>query len=262
MAAELAKVQPGAQPLKADNINDVWLGTVYLADGSVVRAFLKDIYPKEMANELVGAAFARALGLPVPRSFLAVAKPDVLPATKAPALGNCRVLFGSERKDVPPLGNFWVGDRIEQSYLDALAMWPKCGSVFAFDTWIANIDRNVNNLLFKGSGDVWLIDHGHCLTGPTWTAVELEAEGDYRNAMATWLTRHLTSKQKAAFRKAILELPKAIRKMDLDAIAKASKAASILTEADARAMLAFLKARVDHLPRIAMKQAGIPELLI
>lgn len=261
MAVGLARVQPGAQPFNANNINDTWLGVLYLADGSTVHAILKDIYPKEMANELLGAALASALGLPVPQTYLAVANPDVLAATKGPSLGDFRVVFASERKGTPPLKQVWTGERIPQPYLETLLSWPLCGSAFAFDTWAANVDRNVGNILCGGPGDVWLIDHGQLLTGPMWNGSELAAGGEYLNKMSLWLTNHFRSSQKAALLRGILELPEAIRKLDLDAIAQTSKALSILTAADAKAMLSFLKARVDHISPIATKQAGIPRLL-
>ena len=53
----------------------------------------------------------------------------------------------------------------------------------------------------------------------------------------------------------------AVRSLDIDAIAAASLAASILTVRDTEAILAFLKERIEHFPSIAMAQAGNPELL-
>ena len=58
MKPQLAVVLPGAIRYEAHNVNDTWLGTVKLKDGTVLHAILKDIYDKELANELLGAALA------------------------------------------------------------------------------------------------------------------------------------------------------------------------------------------------------------
>lgn len=262
MAAEFARVRRGAHQPNLGSTNDIWLGTLDLIDGSVIPAFLKDLPPKEMANELIGAALARALGLPVPRIFLAIAPSDVVAAKKAPSLGDHRVLIASERQRTPPLGQFWTGDRLPQMYLNALASWPHCGTAFAFDTWVANIDRNIGNILFAGAHEVWLIDHGRIMTGSAWMADELVPNGNYMNRMSDWLIPHLDSTQQDRVHRAICNLPQVIGELDLDDIAWMSGAMGYLTPEDGTAMLSFLQARLSHVPPIASKQAGIEGVLI
>ncbi|CAA6604290.1 conserved hypothetical protein [Rhodospirillaceae bacterium LM-1] len=263
MSVELARVQPGARPFNARNINDTWLGVLDLADGTNIHAVLKDIYPKEMANELIGASLAIALGLPVPRIFLAAAKPDVLPAEKALSGKGFRVLFASELKGTPSLMQYWtgVGEQLPQSMLEALISWAQCGSAFAFDTWAANVDRNIGNLLFGGPNDIWLIDHGHIFTGQNWSGSHLKADSEYRNRMSEWLTPKFRGTQKGPLLRGIINMHESAQIMDIDGIISASRALEILTPEDAKAMLTFLKDRVEHVPNIATKQAGIPRLL-
>lgn len=257
---ELATVQPGAKKFNVQNINDTWLGVLYLNNGSYTHAILKDVHPKEMANELLGASLAKALGLPVPRFFLAVAPSDVLPATKGPAIGDRRILFASERMGAPPLKQLWIGSHLPQAVIDTLVAWPSLPFSFGFDTWVANVDRNLGNMLYGGPGDIWLIDHGHILSGPFWVRDDLEAEAEYCNKMTMWLTPNLCTPHKKALIKGIDRLPDAIRKLDIKAIVETSKALAVLTSGDAKAMIEFLIARVENLSLIASKQAGLPRL--
>jgi len=262
MKPHLAVVLPGAMRYDAHNVNDTWLGTVKLKDGTVLHAFLKDIYAKELANELLGAALASSLNLPVPQTILALAKPDIVPAVKGRSVnGEYRLLFGSERKGSPPLSQMWTGEFMPASIAESLSAWTRGGDAFAFDTWTANIERNLGNLLFGGPRDVWLIDHGECFTGRLWSGDELIPDAHYQNKMASWLIPYLDGKQRESLRSAAWAMQSAVRSLDIDAIAAASLAASILTVRDTEAILAFLKERIEHFPSIAMAQAGNPELL-
>ena len=262
MVVSLAKVQPGAIRYERGNITDTWLGVLSLTDGTTTHAIIKDIPHKEIANELIGATLAEAIGLPVPDIFLACAGPNDLPATKAPETSNGYVLFASDRKGAPPLKQFWTGAIIPDKYRDILASWSHCGSVFAYDTWTANIDRNVGNLLVGGPDDIWLIDHGQINTGPDWKPVDLVANSEFTNKMASWLTPHFSRQEKIKLLSGITSLTDAVRDMDLKAIAESSKALSFLTEKDGAAMLAFLKDRVDHIPAIASKQANTVRIIV
>ena len=90
----LGLVLAGATPFKADNINDTYRGAVLLDDGERT-AIIKDLEPKELANELLGAAIGTLLGLPIPPAVLAFASADRLAASKGPILNDGRLVFAS-----------------------------------------------------------------------------------------------------------------------------------------------------------------------
>jgi hypothetical protein len=70
--------------------------------------------------------------------------------------------------------------------------------VYGFDAWIANIDRHERNLLFSGDKEIWLIDHGHCFSGPQWNSADLEPQREYVNRLQQWLTPAMSSARRAA----------------------------------------------------------------
>ena len=64
---------PGASPLSASGgkgINETWKGRVHLLDGSTVPAYVKLLSQRQLVNELFGAELARAVGMPVPETYL------------------------------------------------------------------------------------------------------------------------------------------------------------------------------------------------
>src|SRR5690606_22477174 len=99
--------------------------------------------------------------------------------------------------------------------LQDILAWADLGHLYAFDSWIANIDRHPGNLLFGGKDEIWLIDHGHCFSGPTWEPSDLDPGAAYRNRLAEWLTCHLTPDQKHQRAAEIDKLIAVIRSIDL-----------------------------------------------
>ncbi len=65
----------------------------------------------------------------------------------------------------------------------SLQNWPAYALMVALDEWLANIDRNTGNLLMVGIDDYQVIDHGHLLTGPNWTAEDMNPEQWSANKM-------------------------------------------------------------------------------
>lgn|GEM_PF-3190167 len=55
--------------------------------------------------------------------------------------------------------------------------------IVAFDELIANVDRNVGNLLGPVNERYLLIDHGQCLTGPTWEIADLTTGKSCKNVL-------------------------------------------------------------------------------
>ncbi|MBO3274150.1 hypothetical protein [Pseudomonas schmalbachii] len=60
--------------------------------------------------------------------------------------------------------------------------------IIALDDLIANVDRNVGNLLRVKQGEYVLIDHGLCLTSDNWIAAELDPQQRYVNTLDTLLS--------------------------------------------------------------------------
>lgn len=252
-------ILPGAHPLSYNNnITSTYSGLVELPDDSCKLAVIKDIPPKEVANELLAAELAGALDLPVPQHFVALASIENLPSKYGYRLTEShRVVFASERKGTPPFADMWIAERPSpRRYLDRLASWNKCGRAIGFDVWTANTDRHPGNILYDGDGEPWLIDHGRCFTSEFWVADELLPSGNYRNRLAEWLLPHIDANGKNRLLAAVDALATAVTALDLDEIARISHVKSLLTSADTNAILTFLGDRRAHFAALYRQQAG------
>ena len=258
LATVLRGVQPSAQGEKG--INDSFRGQLMLGDGTIRAAIIKDLDPKQLANELMVAALAHAAGLPIPGAHLAMVLPGAMTANKGPTLlDGVRLVFGSADAQTPPVAQLYQGqDAAAQAKVrERLAEWEGAGGLYGFDSWVANTDRNERNLLFSGDKEVWLIDHGHCFTGPNWTPTNLDPTKEFSNKLKRWLTPVMTDARRAAVASEAAKLPETVKSVDLEKLGEMNHVASILDSGDFDAMVAFLKARNPHVPRLAAAALNI-----
>lgn len=168
-----------------------------------VRAFVKAYAPvhlqsghasKGLVNELAGYFCAELGGLTVPkRAGLIVVDPSQLSdPPEWVTIQSTLVAWWSEDFGNQSIKATWNltalpdGSLAQQEALLAarsfLVKHASTPSVIAFDDLIANIDRNLGNLL-GSSGTLGLIDHGHCITGPAWLPSDLDPSVAYRNVI-------------------------------------------------------------------------------
>jgi hypothetical protein len=257
---ELAVVEPGAKPFTAGNVNDTYKGLVRTGT-DLHAAIIKDLDSKQLANELIVAALAKDLNLPVPDCYLAVVPTGRLNATKGPSLATGeRLTFASVDVGVPNLVQRISGDpTIEAAIYDELKKWADLGRLYALDTWIANIDRHGGNLLTDGAGEFWLIDHGHSLTGPAWTT-KLAADAKVHNRLKDWLTPQLSNAVRMRCAKEADGEVTAYDKIMKSGAISRSRAATALSSAEVGAAEAFLSGRtsfVSNYARDALDCAGL-----
>jgi hypothetical protein len=241
MSVGFATLLAGATPFQAQNVNETYRAQILLDDGTTSPAMVKDLDIRQLTNEVIGSTLARALGLPTPLAYLAVARQDVLSPTRAPIMpdGN-RLVFASADTKIPSVTfRFYANPQSAPSLYAALSHWKELGHCYAFDTWIANTDRHMGNLLFGGSKEVWLIDHGHAFTGPVWTTANLVPEGEFRHRLGEWLTPHLSSDDRSARAKEASASEFPIRHLDIDSLVTASLIDRILPASEITALRSF-----------------------
>ena len=213
----LATVLRGLRPLVEKGINESFRGQLMLANGTIKPAIIKDISPRELANELMVAALGNAMGLPIPGAHLAMAPSGTMAARKGPKLSNGdRLVFGSTDAQTPPVAQLYHGrsSAVRTRVRERLAEWEGTGNLYGFDSWVANTDRHERNLLFSGDRDVWLIDHGHCFTGPDWRPVDFDPAADYRNKLKSWLTPVMSSSRRTAVAAEAADVPNAVQDLE------------------------------------------------
>lgn len=209
---ELVSVLGGLLPFKQGNINQTFKALVQ--PNGVKRPFasvVKDLPVKELFNEVVSFVVLRALGLPVPTVFLGVVEGEGHKLTKAPVLVNGkRLVYVSQEIPSPSLkmAMGWANGQSEaacvaclKKYVPKIAKWDKLGELYAADTWLANTDRNLGNIIYggtttNGEPEVWLIDHGKSFTGDAWQPKDLIPEQKYSSKLKVWASPFLTVEQK------------------------------------------------------------------
>jgi hypothetical protein len=193
-------------------------------------------------------------GLPVPTGHLVQTSPSVLRASKGPILPDgSRLCFASEDVSAPCIAQLYVANNpaVASRLRQKLADMPLVGSMYGFDAWVANIDRHERNLLIGGSRGIYLIDHGHCFTGPSWSAAGLKSDATYDSRLKSWLTPVMTVSQRSARAGEAAMIPGMYDGLNFHALAAANHVSNLLSENDLNALVKFLEDRKAHVARLA-----------
>lgn len=258
---ELGNVVPGAVPLASGEkgVNETFLGHIDAPSGRH-KAYIKVISGKQLVNELVVTTVGRALNLPIPHGYLLQVRPEDLPESQAlQQHGAEALIFGSRALNHPTLARRFQGDPqgVEAWLRGNFKRWDE---TVIFDDWIANEDRHSGNLLVGGTEQVWLIDHGHCFTGPNWQATQLQVAQTYVNQIANVYIPNLTLPQRVAFKDKAGVTSQLFAAVDLELAMASCFAGSLLGSDDLDALSRFLRDRVPHIVNIISNRVGIPGL--
>jgi len=254
---EFGNVLAGARPFHFhDNVNDVFRGEILCNSGAIMSAFIKDLPLRQLVNELIASVIASHLGLPVPVPILAVASRDTLAATQIPYGNDSHLVFASSAADARPVLQILseVG-RADEVY-EILANWDRLGELYGFDSWVANIDRHRGNLLLGGKGDLWMIDHGHCLTGPAWSPSDLKEDAQCRNRMAEWLTPSLSGSRRVRAAEEAMQLKSSAEDTDVEELLSQNRIDALL-KGEFKNVVSFLEGRVDYIEPFSRKALGV-----
>lgn len=259
-----ARVLAGAYAFKAEglkNVTDTYRGQLLTSDRETVSAIIKDLPDRELANEVLAAALGAHLGLPIPRAFVAIADDSSLTTHHAPKIGGSSFLFASADVCVPSVAQLvlpepGVADKL-RLLVQELQGVPRLGDFYGFDSWLANVDRNIGNLLFGGTGQAWLIDHGRCFTGPTWQSDHLKCDAPYQNRLSEWLTPNLSRADKDRRVGEAESFAGQLSSVDVRAIGEDNEVSKMLPQGDFDALVTFLTDRVPHVRGLAARALGM-----
>ncbi len=144
----------------------VWPCTVQV-DDKLADAYVKLVPKYQIVREVLCALIAQAVGLPSLRPGVVQLHAADLDTSESFAFATLAV----EQHHQPRMR--------DDSVLRAqLSRWPHLALAIAFDEWIANADRTIGNMLFRGVGDFVLIDHGEAIPSG------LAADGPVTNRLA------------------------------------------------------------------------------
>lgn len=261
---QLATVLLGAAPFSENNVNDTFRGQVLTSDGQTRQAIIKDLNTVQLCNELVAQCLAREVGLPVPDCYIGHVRTGILDLTKAPVTTDgSRLVFVSVDVKVPNITYRWQGsdNAGRQALLAEITKWGDLGHLYAYDAWIANVDRHAGNLLFGGNSEFWLIDHGHSFTGPDWRPEQLDPDTEYRNRLSEWLTMSLTLEQKKKRAAEVRKFGFDIDSYDASETSKNSRISDLLPLQNVDALKGFLEKRAAKVSVHASKALGVPTMV-
>lgn len=249
---------PGLSAVAKKSFNPVFRGDALLDDGRVVRGFLKDLDPRQMANELLASVLGRRIGVNVPEVCLVAIGSDVSSDfTKMPHRnGGDFIAICSVDARASTVSQIFSTPEAA-SMFDALKAPPAMGCMYGFDTWIANVDRHADNILLSGDGRAHLIDHGHCLTGERWCANDLNSTKIYRNRLQDWLTPHLDLDERNRAMADVSRLVSRMASTDVHAAVEEAMLQLLCQDEDCDAVIGFLEGRVRHVTAMSAKYLGV-----
>ncbi|RVU36222.1 hypothetical protein EOI86_13450 [Hwanghaeella grinnelliae] len=260
---KLATVLFGATSFNIGNVSDTYRGQVLLEDSSVRQAIIKDLPLIELCNELLTHSLAKLLGLPVPDCYLGLVRDGALTVAKAPELqAGGHLVFVSVDVKVPNV-TFQLKETSidrQKALLLEISKWVGLGWLYAFDSWVANVDRHCGNLLFANPGEVWIIDHGFSFTGPRWKPGDLDPVQTFANRLSEWMTPMLTSGERETRRSEAASFEASLKGFRASGAMANSRVGELLPKDHLEALEAFLEKRVTRITSETSNALGIPEL--
>ena len=136
-------------------ISEPFYGWITLDDGSLVKAYIKEISLTSIINEVSAAILGELIGLNIPTPVIIRANKKKFP--KGIEIGDDVLVFGSIDAGEPTLANQLPEEDIA---LKIISEFPATSKIMAFDELIGNPDRHTGNLLLSQTGgNVIPIDH-------------------------------------------------------------------------------------------------------
>ncbi|MFG1399571.1 HipA family kinase [Roseixanthobacter pseudopolyaromaticivorans] len=257
---DFAQVMSGASSFKdagIANVTDTYQGQILTRNKELKTAILKDLAPKELANEIMAASLASALDLPVPPAFIGITEPGNPCATRTIMQDGRGLMFVSVNVNSPSVASL-VKRPTDQETLkllrpivELLAKESWLGNLYGFDAWIANVDRHVGNVLFATGANIWIIDHGRCFTGPAWTKADLVAAGTYTHRLREWVTLFLSAAERKRLANEAAALPIRLCGVDVREAGTKNSVVNLIGASDFEALISFLTDRIPFVPRAA-----------
>lgn len=221
------------------------------AAGKTVTGYVKlSLDPRKIIAELATAQVGRALGLRIPRPYVAILDTADLREEFGSAFTNRGVMvcFASEQAGKRSYSLERGLRNPSQALKAALEKQFDLGGTIALDELVANDDRNLGNVIYApGKQEFWLIDHGRAFTGTYWAMWGLD---DPAVAVRNQLADESAHVWDQAERKAIIdkarELVNKCAMLCLDDLDLDGYFVKIDTSTDRQEIITFLRERINH----------------
>lgn len=259
---ELGHFLPGGTLLTdLKGVSETYAGMIEVGDRKL-NAFVKFLGGRELVNELLGSTLARAGDLKSPPAFLVEARRADYPDSAMFQKQGAEVLpaFATQALNFKSL-NRSVELRSPEARKAFVAAWTEWPDVVGFDDWVANMDRDGDNFLIGDQGSVWLIDHGHCFTGPAWQAPDLQPQCCVPSRL--WnetIQPHVSEAERHAAASRVLKAVARFAGVELPATMETALIKAYLLAPDNAALEAFLQQRRGSIVQRVCALLGVPQL--
>ncbi|MEE4463089.1 hypothetical protein V2S84_13450, partial [Azotobacter chroococcum] len=182
-----------------------------------------------LVNELVGYVLATCMGAQTSRQAGFITLKSSQLATRPSWVGEHEEMVGWWTQDMafPSLRTYYGLSDLDQSAhlireklakaASELIASGKAPLIIAMDDLLADVDRNIGNLLRLRNGHYVLVDFGKCLTGDGWIVDDLDPGGSYPNKISAAL---VPESQRLPFRHAVVKAQESLAE-NLDQAIKA-----------------------------------------
>lgn len=220
-------------------------------DGHAVTGYVKlTLDPRKIIAELATAQVGRALGLRVPRPFLALLDTADLRPEFASGFANRghMVCFASQQAGRRSYSLERALRKPTKSLKLAIDKQFDLAGTIALDELVANDDRHLGNVIYApGKQEFWLIDHGRALTGTYWALWGLDDPAiEVRNQLADESVADWDEAQRNKILDRARELVNNCARLCLDELDRDGHFAKIDAATDRQEIIRFLRDRIHH----------------
>lgn len=257
------RLNAGAEkvPTSEHKPDEIWLGTIDLDGAEDIPVYVRVAGRRQIMAELICAVFGRSIGLPIPCPYLIHVDKKTLPRSK---------FWNKERKEAVLFASHAIEDGGTFSQLlvtdspyakKLLRTWGQYPETVVFDEWLANVDRNFSNMLFR-TNMIWLIDHAEALGG---TMSELYpfaefADTPFHNQLLDAFKDDFTAQHRHGIIQIARDMLRKIKELDMRALLDSIGDEHISATGGPEEMLNFLTNRLDHTLPLLCHRLGMPQL--
>ena len=242
--------------------DELWLGDLYDPtdpDGVTTSAYLRLGTNPVLVAELVCGCMARALDLPAPEVYLVKVPARALPGSSI-ASSNIDTLCVATR-DVGGQTFAQLLSSDEKATARLLRNWPALGQVAAFDEWLANVDRNMGNLLYVAQ-TIHIIDHAEAFGGAARKLFPLAdlGEMEFENKLGRLLVAFDPSRRTSILSELESWLTQSVAGIDIAATVRRAVSEALCNTEQHAELVDFIRHRLTITHRLLCNRLGHPQL--
>lgn len=158
---------------ETDKTDELWQGDAYdpaRPGDTAIPIYFRIGTTQALAAELVCGCLAQQLNLPAPEVFVLSVPKGSLSGSKLVRRGQGTICVATRDLGGETFNQFLNANA--DAAVCLLRNWPELGKVIAFDEWTANIDRNLDNIIYSAE-TLHIIDHAEAFGGQVRLVMEL-----------------------------------------------------------------------------------------